>query len=411
MKPKRKHRINEADEKLPSISILVGFLIFCLSVAFVIFGLTAYTFNLDDIKIPGLYIGGGLSLLAWAVLWVRGEVSNPPRVIWIPYVSYLVACLLSILAGAPYVKWVGWEFLGFYISCFGLVLLGSGVVVNRRMLELSLKFWVLITFSTTTFGLIHYAGLLEPIYNLFYPEPPRQTDRLHDLIFTFMRNRSMLSTILNVQFFGVFLLMVLPVSAATLVIVFQNMRRRMTTGDSITRPVVWMIICGLSIVFSIACIFTTYSKSALTFLPLSILGFLIGLFLITRVRQVPHLGVMAILGVIMAGTILFFTMGDLRRNFANLDDSMGPRNFIYSGAVAIFKDQPILGAGPGSFRIVFPEYRNPDYHMVRISNVTLYAHNWVLDLLAETGLAGTLTYIAFLGGIFWLGFRTMRESE
>lgn len=410
MKPRKRTQPN-VENALPSLPVLVGFAIFCLSTAFVIFGLTAFTFNLDDIKIPGLYIGGALSLLAWAILWARGEVPSPPRVVWIPYVAFLVVCLLSTVFAAPYARWMGWEFLGFYVSCFGLVLLGSGVITNRRMVELSLKFWVLIAFSTTTFGLVHYAGLLEPIYNTLYPTPPTQVNRVHDLIYTFMRNRSMLSTILNVQFFGVFLLMVLPVCAATLVIVFQNMRARMLRGESLLMPLVWMTICGLSIVFSITCVFTTFSKSALIFLPVAIVGFLGGLFLITRVRQIPHLGAMSILGVIMAGTILFFTMGDLRRNFLNVDDSLGPRNVIYSGALAIFKDNPILGSGPGSFRIVFPVYRSPDYHMVRISNVTLYAHNWVLDLLAETGLGGALTYIAFLGGIFWLAILTMRRSD
>src|SRR5690606_9517262 len=54
---------------------------------------------------------------------------------------------------------------------------------------------------------------------------------------------------------------------------------------------------------------------------------------------------------------------------------------------------------------------SPDYHLMRISNLTLYAHNWVLDLLAETGLAGTLAYLAFLGGIAWLCWRGLRHTS
>lgn len=410
MRPRRKKQREEEAGGIPPLPLLVGYLVFCAATAFVILGLTSYTYQLDDIKIPGLYIGGGLSLLTWAVLWGAGHVGAPPRIIWVSYAAYLAVCLLSILFGADFVRWIGYEFLGFYISSLGLVLLGSGIMRSRRMLELVLKFWVVITFVTTSFGLVHYSGLLEPIYNFLYPSRPAGGGRFHDLILTFMTNRSMLSTILNVQFFGVFLLMTMPVCAAALVMIFQNMRVRLEKGDPVAVPIVWTVVSGLCIVFSIACVFTTYSKSALTFLPVAVVGFAAGLYILAKVRRIPHMGLMLGLGAVMAATILFFTMGDLRRNFTNIDDSVGPRSIIYAGAVSIFADHPVLGSGPGSFRLVFPQYRSPDYHMIRISNVTLYAHNWILDLLAETGVLGAASYLAFLGGVFWLAFRVMRRS-
>src|SRR5690606_30405272 len=106
--------------------------------------------------------------------------------------------------------------------------------------------------------------------------------------------------------------------------------------------------------------------------------------------------------LLMAATDLYFTIGDLRGQLKNIQERVGPRRAIYAGALGMFADNPLFGGGPGSFRLLFPEYRSPDYHLTRISNLTLYAHNWVLDLLAETGLAGTLAYLAFLGGIAWL---------
>jgi hypothetical protein len=68
----------------------------------------------------------------------------------------------------------------------------------------------------------------------------------------------------------------------------------------------------------------------------------------------------------------------------------------------IFQEFPVLGSGPGTFRIYFPQFRAPNYFDNEISHVTLYSHNYFFDLLAETGVLGFAAYILFLGTI-WLG--------
>jgi tetratricopeptide (TPR) repeat protein len=398
--------------QLPAWPVLVGFAIWCAVVAGVVFGLTAYTFQLDDIKIPVLMAGGALCLVIWCVLWAMGLVRVPGRVAIGCLLAYLAICVVSTLAAAPFARWVGWEMMAFNVGALGLVLLGGGVLTTRKMVELAFKFWTVIALLTTTFGLIHYAGLLEPFYKVVWPAgPPRTEDRFHDLVYTFMVNRSMLSTILNVQFFGVFLLMVMPVVASTLVIAFQNLRRRLEEGAPITRPLFWSITCGLTLVFCVTCIFTTYSKSAIVFLPMMLIGFVGGIYFFTSIRRIPHLGMMSVLGVVMAATVISFTQADIRAQFKDVEESLGPRRLIWGGAVAIFQEHPVLGGGPGSFRLLFPAHRDPDYHLNRVSNVTLYAHNWVLDLLCETGVLGALAYLAFLGAGGWMAWRALRRSE
>lgn len=398
----------------PGPAVMAGFYLFCVGTAFVLLSLSAYTFQLDDIKIPGLYVGGGIMLAYWAALWAMGKVAPPPRVVWIGFACYLVVTFLSALLAADFVKWIAWQYVGYNISTLGFVLLGSAVIQTRKMVELSLKFWVLMTFSTTVFGLLHYAGFLETVYKALYPSgPPPNGSRTHDLINTFKGARSMISTILNTQFFGNFLLMVLPVCVAVVMFVSQNLKRSITNHNNriagIPVPMIWLVVSGLSIVLALTCIFTTFSKSSIVMIPVLLLMMGCGVYFFGGVRRIPNIGVIALCGMVMALTVAFYTSGDLQRDFKNIDDSLGPRQIIWAGAWEMFRDNPVVGGGGGSFRLLFPTYRDPDYHLSRVSNVTLYAHNWVLDLLSETGFLGTVAYLVFLGGVFGLAWLAVRR--
>jgi tetratricopeptide (TPR) repeat protein len=396
---------------LPPWPVLAGFVVWMLSTAFVLLLLTPYTFSLDDIKIPGLYIGGALCLLVWAALWLTDQVDAPPRVLWVSYAAYLLFGMVSAAASRAEVQWIAWQYAGYNLSTLGFVLLGAGVLRTRKMVELALKFWVAIVLITTGFGLFHYSGLLGRFYGVLYPNgAPIAEDRFHDLLFTFKQSRSMLSTILNVQFFGNFLLMLLPVTGACVALVFQNLRRFAASGEGVIRPVSWTILSGLAVVFSLTCIFTTYSKSSIFLLPPVLLAFLGCIYIFTNVRRIPYLWLILLLGAVMAGSVLYFTIGDFRDQMKDLEENLAPRRIMFGGAWRMFLDNPVLGGGPGSFRVLFPEYRSPDYHLSRISNVTNYCHNWLLDLLAENGALGTIAYLAFLGGLCWLAWRALRQS-
>ncbi|MBI1293296.1 tetratricopeptide repeat protein [bacterium] len=394
---------------LPPWDLRLGLYLFCAATAFVILSLTAYTYNIDDVKIPGLFIGGGVCLAYWSLLLVGGRIEAPPRLVWIPYVCYLAACTVSTMTAAPFAKWIGWYYVQYNTALLGFVLLGSSVITTKKMAELALKFWVLLTFVTTAFGLIHYSGLLEAFYRATWGDLPLVPERrLQALVKTFTGARSMLSTILNVQFFGNFLLMTLPITLSCLVIIFRNLQRMSRAGQNTARPMTWSVIAGLTMVFTLTCVFTTYAKSSIFLLPAILLVYAAAVYLFCGIRRIPYFGLMVVLGIIMGATVLAFVWADLTRELKNVEESMAPRRIIWGGAWQMFTSNPLLGVGPGAFRIYFPEYRSPDYHLTRISNVTMYAHNWLLDIFAETGALGAVAYLAFLGSICWLAWRALR---
>ena len=65
------------------------------------------------------------------------------------------------------------------------------------------------------------------------------TSRFSSLIFTFAQNREMLSTVLNTQFFGNFLVMVMPVSASALFFAAGTLTQRQRDGEGTLSPMFW----------------------------------------------------------------------------------------------------------------------------------------------------------------------------
>ncbi|MEO8376550.1 MAG: O-antigen ligase family protein [Candidatus Sumerlaeota bacterium] len=401
-------------EHLPPKPVIAAFVLWAAATAFVVLALSAYTYSLDDIKIPGLYAGGAFCLAAWFALWMFDYITLPPKIFLGSFAGYLIICAISTAAAQKEAHWVGWQFTSQYVSAFGFTLLGTSVIRTKRMAELALKFWVLLALLTTVFGLLHYSGFIGKIYDVLYPVEGPSESRLRDLLYTFKVSRSMLSTILNVQFFGNFLLMVLPVIGACAMMVYHNLKRRWTGKESALRPIVWTVLSGVAIVFSLTCIFTTFSKSSVFLLPPLILVLVAAVFIFTTlwkapIKKVVGVGAFVLLLVaIMGATVFYFTYGDFREQMKDLQENIAPRKIMFGAALKIFEAHPVLGGGPGSYRILFPEFRSPDYHMARISNVTTYSHNWLLDIMAETGVFGTLAYLGFLFALCFYAWKALR---
>lgn len=100
---------------------------------------------------------------------------------------------------------------------------------------------------------------------------------------------------------------------------------------------------------------------------------------------------------VLAGTDVF------QRALTMADDEtvlgMGGRVIIWKGTLAMIRDFPVIGAGPGSFASVFPQYQPAG------STARFYkAHNDYLHFLAELG-------VLFLPLLGWLLFALFSEGR
>jgi len=99
-------------------------------------------------------------------------------------------------------------------------------------------------------------------------------------------------------------------------------------------------------------------------------------------------------------------------SFFNPLESLASRIDVWEIAVNAWKEKPILGWGPESFSFVFDKYFKADYlQHIPESMYFDYPHNKVMELMAGTGLLGTLCYFSIFVVLFYLIFRYIKSSE
>ncbi|MFH1144243.1 MAG: O-antigen ligase family protein [Candidatus Eisenbacteria bacterium] len=75
--------------------------------------------------------------------------------------------------------------------------------------------------------------------------------------------------------------------------------------------------------------------------------------------------------------------------------SEDPRSRLWATALRIWSDHPIVGSGPGTYAILFPDYKVPGRYMS-----TGNAHSDPLNVLAGSGLLGLGTFIFLVVSFF-----------
>lgn len=108
-------------------------------------------------------------------------------------------------------------------------------------------------------------------------------------------------------------------------------------------------------------------------------------------------------------------------SFNDLDDTVeasrniNERLLVWGGTVKMIQDAPLLGYGPGNWRLVFPQYGGmsaiEDGSLLQIDKVRVQPHNVYLHIASETGIPGLLLFLA-LGVLTLLAaFRNMRQAQ
>ncbi len=78
----------------------------------------------------------------------------------------------------------------------------------------------------------------------------------------------------------------------------------------------------------------------------------------------------------------------------------------WQAAAGMLAEHPLLGVGIGNYAPVYPAYALP-----RWSDPLGHAHNYYLNVAAETGLAGLAAYLLLWGAAFWQGWRAVRVTS
>ncbi len=78
----------------------------------------------------------------------------------------------------------------------------------------------------------------------------------------------------------------------------------------------------------------------------------------------------------------------------------------WQAAVEMFVDQPVLGVGIGNYEVIYPVYALP-----RWADPLGHAHNYYLNVAAETGLVGLVSYLILWGAALWQAWRAVRVLD
>lgn len=79
----------------------------------------------------------------------------------------------------------------------------------------------------------------------------------------------------------------------------------------------------------------------------------------------------------------------------NLEDrNVVERGYFYSDALKIIKTHPVLGVGGGGWRSLYKAYQSYGYNSTQV-------HNFYLQTWVEAGIAGFLSIVFIIIGVFW----------
>ena len=101
------------------------------------------------------------------------------------------------------------------------------------------------------------------------------------------------------------------------------------------------------------------------------------------------------------------TIRDVRGiNFSPTNYAVVERLAHWQAAIDMARDEPIFGVGLGGYALAYEDYR-----LINWEQPLGHAHNYYLNLLAETGIVGLAAYLAFWLYITKLTLRLRRNPD
>jgi O-antigen ligase len=321
-----------------------------------------------------LEIGAAILLVIWAVLVYRDTTL---KIRWSALNGPLL-CLLGIglaqlilhLTANPYLTRA--ELLKL-VSYFIVFFLTAQAFRGRADLVRLVWFLVFLGFAVSLLGIIQHFTAEGKIY--WFREVTSGGDPFGPYV--------------NRNHFAGFVELVLPVGLALLV--FRGLHR-----DAFS-------MVGLLTVVPLGALILSGSRGGIVSLAFE-LGVLALLARSRKRPEGPRIAAIAIVGLAAAALIAWLGAGQAIERFSKVragDVLLERRTTMFRGALHIFLDHPITGAGLGTLVAVYPRYET-GYD----GKVVDHAHNDYVEILAETGILGGLCCAAFL----WILFQEARRN-
>ncbi|MGH7401921.1 MAG: O-antigen ligase family protein [Candidatus Rokuibacteriota bacterium] len=137
------------------------------------------------------------------------------------------------------------------------------------------------------------------------------------------------------------------------------------------------------------------------------IGFAVGVLAVaTTVRRSRWLLVAGLLLLVAAGLV---APPSLRHRFLSMTDpqeaGVRERVYMWKSGLAMWRERPLLGVGPGGVKREYPRYALPEAFKKRTSHV----HNAPLQILVERGVAGLAAWLWIWVAFFVKGIGLLRR--
>lgn len=147
------------------------------------------------------------------------------------------------------------------------------------------------------------------------------------------------------------------------------------------------------------CLILTYSRGAW----LSVLA-IVAMYGVLCNRKIFWL-------LLLLPVIAFFAHDALLERLMSImnptDTSSTLRLALWESTIAMIMDKPFLGIGWGAYWMVYPDY---DFFINNASTKIFHAHNMYLNIAAEIGIPGLITFLAMMYGHLRLALVTIKGS-
>jgi len=320
----------------------------------------------------GVVVLTGLCAIRWQVFAPRWLMAMPS--VWL---------LWQLIAGTQTVDAsLTQGVLAHFLVCGICFYLGT-LSLNRTGMAAYLLWPVVVAFGVMLWVGIgqHFGGLQQTrdyFWTYIYPTQPHVPPEYLKK----MQSTRIFATVFYPNAFAGALLLLLPPLLAWI----WQAKERITSGARI-------FLCATLAASGAACLYWTGSKG----------GWLLALLIVmvTLLHQAfsKRLKLLLVCVLLLSGGAGFYWKN--REYMQRGATSVVARFDYWQAGWQTALSKPIFGSGPGTFAIAYQAVKKPESEMARLT------HNDYLQQASDSGFPGLVSYLAFIGGILWLGYRRL----